>query len=297
MGRDSTTAGLPVVIDTDAGGDPDDAFALVAAARLPELALVLTGDELPGGERARFVRLLLDELGRPEVPVVAGRDLGNTRLHCVRGLVPDTVPAQPADVLAAVERVCAGPVRWVGLGPMSNLAEVLTARPELAGRIRLTQMGGALHYRDPSRAEHNVRLDPAAARTVLAALDRPRLVLSDTTFTPELEIRVASDTHRGLADPAAPAWARLLAAHLAQWFTHFHPGTIQHDALTLSAALDLPFVSFTPARVAMDESGRMSRAEDGVAVELSGPADHGAFLDWLDEQLIDFARSRGVLST
>ncbi|MCK2236842.1 MULTISPECIES: nucleoside hydrolase [unclassified Crossiella] len=291
MGQHTATPVLPVVIDTDAGGDPDDALALVAAAGLPELALVLTGDELPGGYRARFVRLLLDLLGRPEVPVVAGRDLGNTRLNCVRDLVPGTVPAQSGDVLAAVEAVCAGPVRWVGLGPMSNLADVLTARPGLAERIRLTQMGGALHYRDPSRAEHNIRVDPAAAHTVLARAHRPRLVLSDTTFTPELEIRVASATHRRLADPAAPAWAGLLAAHLAQWFTDFHPGTIQHDALTLSAALELPFVGFTAERVALDGLGRMSRSEQGTPVELSGPADHRAFLDWLHRLLDPASRA------
>jgi hypothetical protein len=64
-----------VIIDTDIGGDPDDAIALVLAARrLPELALVVTCDEL-GGERARFARHLLDLLGRGDVPVVAGADV------------------------------------------------------------------------------------------------------------------------------------------------------------------------------------------------------------------------------
>ncbi|MBP2476134.1 pyrimidine-specific ribonucleoside hydrolase [Crossiella equi] len=281
MGPHTEAPGLPLVIDTDAGGDPDDALALVAAATVPELALVLTGDELPGGGRARFVRHLLDLLGRPDVPVVAGRDLGNTRLDCIRALVPAEVPAQPTDVLAAVSSVCTGPVRWAGLGPMSNLADVLTERPELTDRIVLTQMGGALHYRDPDRAEHNVRVDPAAARVVLARAVRPRFVLSDTTFRPELEIRVASPVHQRLAAPAAPPWAGLLAAHLAQWFTRFHPGTVQHDALTLSAALRLPFVPFATDRVVLDGIGRMRQAPEGTEVELSGRADHEAFLPWL----------------
>ena len=57
----------PMIIDTDIGGDPDDTVAVVAAGlRVPELALVVTSDEY-GGERARFVRYLLDLVGRQDV--------------------------------------------------------------------------------------------------------------------------------------------------------------------------------------------------------------------------------------
>jgi hypothetical protein len=73
-------ARAPMIVDTDIGGDPDDTVALVVAARrVPELALVITSDEY-GGERARFLRYLLDLVGRPDVKVVAGSDLGNSRL-------------------------------------------------------------------------------------------------------------------------------------------------------------------------------------------------------------------------
>ncbi len=83
----------PLIIDTDLGGNPDDAFAVaIAALTVPELALVITTDEL-AGERARFARHLLDLLGRPEVPVVSGADLGNTRYFCVEDLTPATRPS------------------------------------------------------------------------------------------------------------------------------------------------------------------------------------------------------------
>ncbi|HEX3731733.1 MAG TPA: nucleoside hydrolase, partial [Mycobacteriales bacterium] len=138
----------PLIIDTDIGGDPDDAIAIAIAARsTPELALVVTSDEC-GGERARFARHYLDLLGRPEVPVVAGRQLADTRYHVVDGLIPADVPPQPADVLAAVDHVTDstdGPIRWCGIGPLSNLADVLAARPQLRERLRVTQMGGAIN--------------------------------------------------------------------------------------------------------------------------------------------------------
>ncbi|MFI5695001.1 hypothetical protein ACIA58_24315 [Kribbella sp. NPDC051586] len=113
-------AHAPMIIDTDIGGDPDDTVALVVAARgVAELALVVTSDEY-GGERARFARYLLDLVGRSDVRVVAGSDLGNSRMWVIDGLCPEDVPRQETDVVAAASEVCGrteGRVRWVGDGP------------------------------------------------------------------------------------------------------------------------------------------------------------------------------------
>jgi pyrimidine-specific ribonucleoside hydrolase len=280
--------GTPVIIDTDIGGDPDDAIAVTCAARsVPELALVLTADE-NSGERARFARHVLDLHGRPEVPVAAGADLGNTRYYCVEGLIPPEVPAQPDDPVAAVRAVCAatdGPVRWVGMGPLSNLAGLLTAAPELASRLVITQMGGAIAYRDPTRAEHNFRLDPAAARYVVEHAVHLFLLLSDTTFTPEIEIGPDSELYKRLGADDAPYWARLLAAHLGRWFDRFYPGTRQHDPLTLTAALQLPFVDFARRAVELGDDARMRLDDNGRAVRISARADYPAFRTWLAQRL------------
>ncbi|MQY29374.1 nucleoside hydrolase [Nocardia aurantia] len=280
--------GTPVIIDTDIGGDPDDAIAVTCAARaVPELALVLTADE-NGGRRARFARHLLDLLDRTEVPVVAGADLGNTRYYCVEDLIPAEVPAQPHDPVAAVHAVCAttdGPVRWVGMGPLSNLARILDTAPELAPRLVVTQMGGAIAYRDPTKAEHNFRLDPAAARFVVGRAVHLFLLLSDTTFTPEIEIARDSELYKRLATGDAPPWARLLTAHLDNWFDRFYPGTRQHDPLTLTAALQLPFVDFARRAVLLDDDARMTSDPGGRTVRTSARADYAAFRAWLAAQL------------
>lgn len=278
---------MVLIIDTDIGGDPDDAIALVAASAEPALALVVTCDEL-GGERARYARHLLDLLGRSDVPVVAGSDLGNTRLDCIVDLVPADVPRQPTDVHAAVDLVCSStvdPVRWVGIGPASNLADVLTARPELARRLDVTQVGGALPYRDPARADHNFRTGPAAAGTLLAAAHVPRLLLSETTYTPAVEITTGSPPHRLLSDPDGPAWARLVAAHLDQWYARFHHATLQHDALALATALDAGFVDYHHEHVVIDERGRTTVAEGGFDVRVSGAARLAAYMSWLTSRI------------
>ena len=283
--------GGPVIIDTDIGGDPDDAVALVVAARrVPELTLVTTGDEVHG-ERARFARFFLDLLGRNDVATVAGDSPADSPFFCVEGFAPDPVPAQRGDVVAAVRQVCAataGPVRWVGLAPMTNLARVLAEAPELAPRLRVTQMGGALRYHDPDSAEHNIHQDVASARAVLRAvadgvLATPEFVSADVTFTPRIAITAHSPLYAPLRAPGAPAWARVLADHLDRWFARFYPDTMQHDPLALSAALGLPFVTCGHLPIELDDIGRTTRASEGrgTPVRWSVSADYDPFLAWL----------------
>ena len=283
-----------MIIDTDIGGDPDDTVAVVAAARrVPELALVITSDEY-GGERARFVRHLLDLVGRPDVKVVAGSDLGNSRLYFVDGLFPADVPKQDDDLVSAIAEVCAsttGRIRWVGIGPLSNLATLQSQRPELVARLVVTQMGGAFAYRDPSRAEHNFRVDPEAVIRMLPVLEpwRPTFVVNDVTFNPAMEITAGSPIYQRWAQPDAPPWAKILRAQCDRW-TERYPGSMQHDGLTLAAATLWPGIRFGRERVALDSIARMSRSGDGTEIIVSISADYTAFMSWLDSTL-DWSRA------
>lgn len=288
---------VPVVLDTDIGGDPDDAIAVVAAARtVPELALVLTNDETEDhGQRARFARHLLDLAGRRDVGVVAGHGTGGTRYFCAQGLVPEDLPRQGRDVVGEVGALldrAGGQIRWVGMGALSNLAGLLAAIPGIGDRLLVTQMGGALAYRDPSRAEHNIRMDVAAAHRVLDAVIRGdlrdiRLVTSDVTFHTEIEVLPGGPVHRRLAEGPPDGWEHLLHRHLEAWFAAFHPGSMQHDALALSVALGEAFVDLVPERVSLDRIGRMSRDRDGAGALLSSAAEYGPFNAWLERALFD----------
>lgn len=282
-------ARAPMIIDTDIGGDPDDAVAVVAAAlRVPELVLVITSDEY-GGERARFVRYLLDLVGRPDVKVVAGSDLGNSRLYFVDGLFPSDVAKQDSDVVAAVEEVCAaapGRIRWVGMGPLSNLATLQAERPDLVARMVVTQMGGAIVYRDPSRAEHNFRVDADAVIRMLPVLEpwQPSFVVSDVTFNPAIEITPDTAIYRRWTEPGAPPWAGVLRAHSDRWMERY-PGSMQHDGLTLAAAMLWPGIRFVRERVALDPIARMTRDEQGTEIIMSSSVDYPGFMTWLETAL------------
>ncbi|HEX3751615.1 MAG TPA: nucleoside hydrolase [Streptosporangiaceae bacterium] len=258
---------LSVILDTEIGGEPDDAMALVVAAReLPELALVVTSDELGGGQRARFARYLLDTAGRADVAVVAGHQLSANPSYFADGLTPDWVPPASGDVARAVAEVCArsgGVARWIGLGPLSNLATLLAREPGLERRLFVTQLTGTWSEFGQALPPRNFRLDPAAASQVLASMHHLRLVSYELSAGQQAQLTAASPVIRELAG-AAPSWAGPLAAHCGQFFARYHPAVIPAGPLALAAALRLGFAPFGPARVTVDGSGWIKVTRPGT---------------------------------
>jgi inosine-uridine nucleoside N-ribohydrolase len=272
----------PVIIDTDCFYDPDDMISLTVAALAVEHLTVITSDET-GGRRARGARRFLDLIGRPDAVVVAGLDLGDDRRFLMDDLI-DGVAEQPADVVDAVARACATTcerVIWVGQGPMSNLARILTTQPQLAERLNVIQQGGWLdEYRDPSRASHNLRLDPTAAGLAIRAAFEPQLLLSDWTNTDELSITRESGLFQMLSAPGVPDWARWVAVNLVRWFERGKPSRM-HDPLALSVALGLEFVRFADVRVRIEADARMYRDRRGRIVRAATGVDYAGFMPWL----------------
>src|ERR1700693_6349982 len=63
-----------IIIDTDIGDDVDDAFALALAVRSPELQVLGVTTTFGGTEaRAKIADRFLGEVGRAEIPVLAGK--------------------------------------------------------------------------------------------------------------------------------------------------------------------------------------------------------------------------------
>jgi Inosine-uridine preferring nucleoside hydrolase len=275
----------PIIIDAAISRDPGAALAVAAAARVvPELALVLTDGTRIAGERARFTRRLLDELGRTDVMVVAGEateDIADSG----DGMVSPSVSAQGTDVMDAVRAVRAatpGPVCWIGMGPMTNLSRVVEQAPELAPALRVIHIAVGGHQAD---------LDQRATATVLDAMADHRMshvevITSDIAEAPAIAVGRDSDLYRVLTRPGAPGWAGILAAHLDRWFGQSSALVFQGHALGLSAALDLPFVVSADAPVGIDGAGRLNRCTgDGPVARVSMSALYGPFMNWLTRTL------------
>ena len=150
---------VPLILDTDIGIDVDDALALCLAALDPrfELRAVTTvnGDTQ---KRAQVARALLRVCGREDVPVGAGASspidgrthttmpLAYVDAHEVQGLVAEPHPPAHEVLAAALEAASSrDPVTVCTIGPVTNVASFLNARPDLLDRVaRVQMMGGPL---------------------------------------------------------------------------------------------------------------------------------------------------------
>jgi inosine-uridine nucleoside N-ribohydrolase len=288
----------PIVIDTDPG--VDDAVAIMLALASPDVELkavtTVFGNVALDLTTANAGRLLA-LCDRADVPIAAGaaRPLvhpqreraaewhGNDGLGGRATTLPEPVSPRPqpaVELLASVLRASDQPVTLVPIGPLTNIALLLAAHPELAPRIgRIVWMGGSLGAGNTSgAAEFNAHCDPEAAHRVLTQADVP------VTMVPlDLTLRC----------PAGPDWIEALAAGgprgaaLAGVITHYRaafrerygvdavavhdavavleavlPGTLRTTPTPMAVACDLgpargatvgmPAGSGTPVQVALD---------------------------------------------
>ncbi|MCF5873641.1 pyrimidine-specific ribonucleoside hydrolase RihA [Aeromonas veronii] len=175
---------LPVILDCDPGHD--DAIALILALASPELnVLAVTtsaGNQTPDKTLNNALRILT-LLGRDDIPVAAGAPKPLAReliiadnVHGESGLdgpkLPDPAFAPQAmtglELMAKCLRESPQPVTLVPTGPLTNIALLLAAHPELKGKIaRIVLMGGAAGAGNwTPAAEFNIYVDPEAADMV-----------------------------------------------------------------------------------------------------------------------------------
>jgi hypothetical protein len=157
-----------VVVDNDWAGDPDGLVALAHHLLSPANRVVaVTGSRNspvfgpPAGTAAAGARLaeeLVELVAGPHRPVVvAGCDVP------IGG--GDTASAAAEVIVAEARRDDPLPLFLVCGGPLTNVAQALRQAPDVAGRLTLVWVGGAL---DPDAAEYNRDTDAQAAREVLA---------------------------------------------------------------------------------------------------------------------------------
>ncbi len=179
--------GIPVYLDVDTG--VDDALAILLAVRHPALdvrGITTVVGNVDLAQVTRNTLQVLDVLGADHIPVVSGADrplVAPARsaavVHGVDGLGAPGLPAPrrpPAgdDAVAFLRRELAAatePVTIIALGPLTNIALLLCAAPELKPRIRrIALMGGAVEIGNATPvAEFNIYHDPEAADVVFRA--------------------------------------------------------------------------------------------------------------------------------
>src|SRR5579863_9829432 len=170
---------IPILLDTDIGGDIDDAFAVALILRSPELDLLgvttVSGDTQA---RARLAAKMLWEAGRHSVPVAAGepgKPLPIDQCRWAAGFTsPQLLKQSAVDFLKKQFDKRPGEITLVAIGPLTNIAALLRTDPSIACKIkRIVMMGGAIAhgYGDNPQPvpEYNIYADAPAAQAVFTS--------------------------------------------------------------------------------------------------------------------------------
>ena len=180
---------IPIILDTDIGGDIDDAWALALILKSPELDLkmVLTDTGNPI-YRGAVTGKYLEVAGRTDIPIGLGvyeNDgtgpqktwLGNYQLLNYPGQIyEDGVGAMIDLIMNSPE-----PITLICIGPVPNIKVALEREPNIVKNAKIVGMYGSLRYgydgNEVISKETNVRLNPDACRKMFNKF-------SDITITP-----------------------------------------------------------------------------------------------------------------
>ncbi len=296
---------LPIILDTDPG--IDDAAAIAAALFAPglDLKLMTTVAGNVSLEKTTRNALQLLHFWNADVPVAQGaatpllrplRDAAN--VHGESGMEgydfvehqrqPLAKPAFEAirDVLMASPE----PVTLVTIGPLTNIALLLTHYPECQFNIRrLVMMGGSAGRGNfTPNAEFNIAIDPeAAARVFNSGLDIVMCGLDVTNVA-----TLAPDYLASL--PALNETGKMLHA----LFSHYRSGSMttglrMHDLCAIAWLARPTIFTLKPCFVTVETQGTWTSGTTVVDIEgkLGKPAnaqvaleiDIDAFREWVAE--------------
>ena len=172
---------IPVILDTDIGGDIDDTWALVMLLKSPELDVkLITSDSGNDTYRAKIIAKMLEVAGRTDIPVGVGCKPGDKPDRQSEWVgdydldkFPGTVHQDGVGAIIETIRASQQPITLVAIGPVPNVAEVLRRAPDVAQKSRFVGMHGSVRrgYGGSTKisAEYNVRADAKALQQVFAA--------------------------------------------------------------------------------------------------------------------------------
>ena len=277
----------PVILDCDPGHDDALAIVLALDPRLRLLAVTTVAGNAGLERTTRNAGRVLTLAGRGDIPVAAGADRPLVRapwvpvsFHGESGLdgadLPE--PAVPPDPRTAVElsidllRSSDVPVTLVATGPLTNVALLLRAAPDLHGHIEsIHVMGGSLGLGNTTAsAEFNIWADPEAAHVVFDA-GRP-LVMTGLDVTHQA-LLLPDDV---AALEALGTSAGRVFADLMRFFAIHHrdrygwEGPPVHDAVAVARLLEPDLVEAQSLRVDIDTTdgparGRTIADPEGLA--------------------------------
>lgn len=183
---------IPIILDTDIGDDIDDALALAMIFGLREIELrAITTVHAEVEIRARIAAKMLHTVDKGHTPVSVGHGQpfkqsprwgwAQSEGQCLRGDERIDNIVSTSAVPFMKDKLLAEPGKILAIGPLTNVARLLTEHPEVSSRIDEIVIMGGLFNR--AVAEYNIFMDPEAAQIVFHAGVPMRIIPFDVTET------------------------------------------------------------------------------------------------------------------
>ena len=174
-----------IIIDTDIGDDVDDAFALALAVKSAEFEILGVTTTFRDTElRARITERFLGEVGRAEIPVLAGKPTTvknpmSQAKYADAGRFVNSSHGDAAEFLLEQIRKSPGEITLIAIGPLMNVGAAIDKDAATFRKLkRVVIMGGSVRkgYGDygynesvPPMPEWNILNDVASAQKLLAS--------------------------------------------------------------------------------------------------------------------------------
>ncbi|MGK7896744.1 MAG: nucleoside hydrolase [Xenococcus sp. (in: cyanobacteria)] len=183
------TSKIPIILDTDIGGDIDDAWALALILKSPEfdLKMLLTDTGKPT-YRGAIAGKYLEAAGRTDIPIGLGIPenegtgpqeawLGDYQLSDYPGQIYEDGVGRMIELIMNSPE----PITLICTGPVPNIPVALKREPRIVENTKVVGMFGSLRYgyngSEVITNETNVRLNPDACRQLFRQFP-------DVTITP-----------------------------------------------------------------------------------------------------------------
>jgi len=311
-----------VFLDTDIGSDIDDALALLLLLHLPEVELLgLTTVYGSVDVRTRIAQRILDLAGR-DVPVATGCGLplrpafpvwhsgtegvGILDDHDAQWKFrqPSPTPEDAVGLMTDCVLARPGKVTLAAIGPLTNVAMALDARPQFAEAVKeIVFMGAGVTYPGPSpesfdadtihhaQQSHNVGCDVAAAQRVFGSRIPIRVLTNDVTTQLWWDGEAVERLIEAETPPETVAVGRMMWVWLdyrSRILCQPITGTCPHDPLTVAeAAHPARFVDYRRGWIQIHDDGVTSfHVDDNGPHEVGYRVDAEKFLRWMTSQML-----------
>ncbi|MGE3808664.1 MAG: nucleoside hydrolase [Gemmataceae bacterium] len=292
---------VPIILDLDIGTDIDDTFALAFALHCPEIELVgvtsVSGDTLA---RAKMCCRMLVAAGRKDIPVAVGgppqppQDLRGEQIQYVRhaavifNRAGKPIKEDAVTFMYNKLKERKGEITLVSVGPMTNIATLLTKHPDCKPWIkRIVSMGGSVRVgynnKAPISPEFNIRCDPKSAKVVFESGVPFTIAPLDATTMLKLNKEQLDKIFRSNSN------LNLQVENLFQLWNQTYPPTM-YDPVAVTLAFTEKFCKMEDLHIEVDDKGFTREGKGKPNVRAATSIDADAWRAWFVDR---FAADKG----